>query len=100
MRHRPDHKRRLLPCFQLHGLDGLVVTAIGGRGRGPPRHGAHADVVATAGKPLVQRWSSPLASRLEQGFTATLLVQSSPYLYSRDGAKTPLEGKCNNFCFL
>jgi hypothetical protein len=33
-------------------LDGLVLTPIGGRGRGPPRHGAHAEVVAAAGKPL------------------------------------------------
>jgi hypothetical protein len=33
-------------------LDGLVVTPVGGQGRGPPRHGAHAEVVATAGKPL------------------------------------------------
>jgi hypothetical protein len=35
------------PC-----LDGLVLTPVGGRGLGPPRHGAHAEVVATAGKPL------------------------------------------------
>jgi hypothetical protein len=33
-------------------LDGLVLTPVGGRGRGPPRYGAHAEVVATAGKPL------------------------------------------------
>jgi hypothetical protein len=76
------------PCFQLLGFDGLVVTPIGGRGRGPPHHGAHAEVVATAGKPLVQRWSPPLvqrwspplASRSELASNATLLVQSSPYL--------------------
>jgi hypothetical protein len=57
-------------------------------GRGPPRHGTHAEVVATAGKllvqrwlpPLVQRWSPPLASRSELAFNATLLAQSSPYL--------------------
>jgi hypothetical protein len=69
-------------------LDGLVLTPVGGRGRGPPRHGAHAEVVATAGEslvqrwspPLVQRWSPPLASCLELAFNATLLVQSSPYL--------------------
>jgi hypothetical protein len=53
---------------------------VGGRGRGPPRHDAHAEVVATAGKPLVQRWSPPLASRSELAFNVTLLVQSSPYL--------------------
>ena len=73
---------------QLHGVDGLVLTPVGERGRGPPRHGAHAEVVATAGKPLVQRWSPPLvqrwspplASRSELAFNATLLVQSSPFL--------------------
>jgi hypothetical protein len=79
-RHRPDRKGRLPPCFQLLGLDGLVVTLIGGRGRGPPRHGAHAKVVTTAGKPLVQKWSPLLASRSELAFNVTLLVQSSPYL--------------------
>jgi hypothetical protein len=52
MRHRPDRKRRLSPCFQLLGLDGLVVTLVGGWGRGPLCHGAHAEVVAAAGKPL------------------------------------------------
>jgi hypothetical protein len=31
-------------------LDGLVLTPVGGRGRGPLRHGAHAEVVATAGE--------------------------------------------------
>jgi hypothetical protein len=79
-RHRPDRKRRLPPCFQLLGLDGLVVTLVGGWGQGPPRHGAHAKMVATASKPLVQRWSPPLASRSELASNATLLVQSSPYL--------------------
>jgi hypothetical protein len=82
MWHRPDHKRCLPPCFQLLGLDGLVVTPVGGWGRGPPRHGAHAEVVATAGKPLVQRWSPPLvqrwspplASRPELASNVTLLV--------------------------
>jgi hypothetical protein len=32
-----------------------------GRGQGPHCHGARAEVVAAAGEPLVQRWSSPLA---------------------------------------
>jgi hypothetical protein len=65
--------------------DSLALMAslsppVGGRGRGPPRNGAHPEVVAAAGKPLgaevvvaagaevvaiagepsVQRWSSPL----------------------------------------
>jgi hypothetical protein len=30
----------------------------------------------------------------------TLLVQSSPFLQSRDGARTPLESGCNTFAFL
>jgi hypothetical protein len=34
-------------------LDGLVVTPVGGRGQGPPRHGAHTEVVATASMSLV-----------------------------------------------
>jgi hypothetical protein len=101
---RPDHRRRLPPRFQLHGLDGLVLTPVGGRGRGPLRHGAHAEVaavqrwspplvrlpgaevVASAGEllraevaaaasePSVQRWSPPLASRSELATHATLLV--------------------------
>jgi hypothetical protein len=75
-------------CFQLLGMDGLVVTLVGGRGRGPPCHGAHTEVVATAGNLLVQRWLPPLeqrwspllASRSKLAFNATLLVQSSPYM--------------------
>jgi hypothetical protein len=47
----------------------------------------------------VQRWSPPLVSRPELAFNATLLVQSSPFLQSRDGARTPLEGGCNTFAF-
>jgi hypothetical protein len=49
----------------------------------------------------VQRWPPPpLVSRPELASNATLLVQSSPFLWSRDGARTPLEGGCNNFRFL
>jgi hypothetical protein len=66
-----------------------------------------AEVVATAGEPSVQRWSlpsvqrwsPPLASRSELASNATLLVQSSPFLQSRDGARTLLEGGCNTFAF-
>jgi hypothetical protein len=58
-----------------------------------------AEVVAAAGEPLVQRWSPPLASHPELASNATLLVQSSPFLHSRDGARTPLEGGCNTFAF-
>jgi hypothetical protein len=54
-RSRPDRKHRLPLCSQLHGLDGLVLTPIGGRGRGPLRHGAHAEVVATAGEAARRR---------------------------------------------
>jgi hypothetical protein len=39
-------------CLKLLGLDGLVITPVGGRGRGLLHHGAHAEVVAAAGKPL------------------------------------------------
>jgi hypothetical protein len=39
-RHRLDRKCRLPPCFQLHGLDGLVLTPVGGRGQGPLCHAA------------------------------------------------------------
>jgi hypothetical protein len=43
------------PCSQLHGLDGLVLTPVGGQGRGPLRHGTHAEVVATAGEAARRR---------------------------------------------
>jgi hypothetical protein len=57
---QPDHKHRLPPRSQIHGLDGLVLTPVGRQGRGPLCHGARVEVVAVASKPLVQRWSSPL----------------------------------------
>jgi hypothetical protein len=38
-------------------------------------------------------------SRPELASNVTLLVQSSPFLQSRDGARTPLEGGCNTFAF-
>jgi hypothetical protein len=37
-------------------LDGLVLTPVGGQGRGPLQHGARAMVVAVAGKPSARRW--------------------------------------------
>jgi hypothetical protein len=43
-------------------LDGLVLTPVGGQGRGPLQHGARAVVVAVAGKPSARRW--PLSSVL------------------------------------
>jgi hypothetical protein len=36
-------------------LDGLVLTPVGGRGRGPLCHGAHAEVVAIAGEATRRR---------------------------------------------
>ena len=46
-----------------------------------------AEVVASAGEPL------------GASYHAALLVRSSPFLQSRDGARTPLEGGCNTFAF-
>jgi hypothetical protein len=60
---RADRKRRLSPRFQLHGLDGLVLTLVGGRGRGPLRHGARAEVAMAH----ALRWPPSLASRRCRG---------------------------------
>jgi hypothetical protein len=49
------------PC-----LDGLVLTPVGGRGRGPPRHGAHAEVVATAGAEVVAAAGKPLGASFQR----------------------------------
>jgi hypothetical protein len=57
------------------------------------------EVVIAAGEPSVQRWSPPLVSRPELTSNATLLVESSPFLQSRGGARTPLESGCNTFAF-
>jgi hypothetical protein len=73
-------------------LPGAEVVASAGEPLG-------AEVAATAGEPSVQRWSPPLVSRPELASNATLLVKSSPFLKSRDGARTPLEGGCNTFAF-
>jgi hypothetical protein len=59
-RSRPDHKHRLSLCSHLHGLNGLVLTTVGGQERGPLRHGARAEVAVVAGKPPLQRWSPSL----------------------------------------
>jgi hypothetical protein len=93
-------------------LDGLVLTPVGDGGEDLF---ARADVTAGVGKssrqrwplpsvqrwplPSVLRWSPPLASCSELATNATLLVRSSPFLQSRDGAKTPLESGCNTFAF-
>jgi hypothetical protein len=61
-------------------LPGAEVVASAGEPLG-------AEVVVTAGEPLV------LASN------ATLLVQSSPFLQSRGGARTSLKSGCNSFAF-
>jgi hypothetical protein len=73
-------------------LPGAEVVASAGEPLG-------AEVVVTASEPLVQRWSPPLVSRPKLASNATLLVQSSPFLQSRGGARTPLEGRCNTFAF-
>jgi hypothetical protein len=41
----------LPPCIQLFGFNGLVVTLVGRRGRGPLRPGARVEVATAAGKP-------------------------------------------------
>jgi hypothetical protein len=46
-----------------------------------------AEVVASAGEPL------------GASYHVTQVVQSSPFLQSRDGARTPLESGCNTFAF-
>jgi hypothetical protein len=55
-RSRPGCRRRQLSRVWLLGLDGLVVTPVGGRGRGPLRHGPRVEVVAAAGERLASRW--------------------------------------------
>jgi hypothetical protein len=61
-----------------------------------------ADVGKSSGQrwplPSVLRWSPPLASCSELATNVTLLVQSSPFLQSRNGART-LESGCNTFAF-
>jgi hypothetical protein len=55
-RYRPARKCHQPPGFQPLGLDGLVLTPVGGRERGPLRHGERVEVVAAAGEPLAIRW--------------------------------------------
>jgi hypothetical protein len=47
-------------------LDGLVLTPVGGQGVGPPRHGAHAEVVATAGAKVVAAAGKPLGASFQR----------------------------------
>jgi hypothetical protein len=47
-------------------LDGIVLTPVGGRGRGPPRHGAHAEVVATASAEVVAAAGKPLGASFQR----------------------------------
>jgi hypothetical protein len=59
-----------------------LLPPLGRRGRGPFRNGAHAEVIATAGEPSVQRWPPPsvlrwsplLASLLGASYPTALLV--------------------------
>jgi hypothetical protein len=53
---RPARKCHQSPSFQPLGLDGLVLTPVGGRERGPLFHGAHVEVITAAGEPLASRW--------------------------------------------
>jgi hypothetical protein len=72
---------------------------VGERGRGPFRNGARAEVIATAGESLVQRWPPPLvlrwlpplASRSELATPRPYWCGGSSYLQSRDGTRAPLE---------
>jgi hypothetical protein len=73
-------------------LLGAEVVASAGESLG-------AEVVVAASEPSVQRWSPPLVSYPELASNATLLVQTSPFLESRGGARTPLERGCNTFDF-
>jgi hypothetical protein len=52
----PARKCHQPSSFQPLGLDGLVLTPVGGRERGPLRHGACVEVVAAAGEPLASCW--------------------------------------------
>jgi hypothetical protein len=47
-----DRQCHLPPDPRLFGFNGLAVTPIGGRGRGPIRSSAHPEVTTTAGEPL------------------------------------------------
>jgi hypothetical protein len=93
--------------------DSLALMAslsppVGRRGRGPFRSGVRAEVAATAGESLVQkwlplsvlRWSPPLASRSELAIPRPYLCGGSSFLQSRDGTRAPLENRCNTFAFL
>jgi hypothetical protein len=90
-----DHQRRLWPSLQLFGFNGLVVTPIGGQGRGPLRNGMCIEVAITAATPS---WRIPQGQR-PQTSNATPLAYGSLYLQSRDGTRIPLEGRCNTFSF-
>jgi hypothetical protein len=93
--------------------DSLALMAslsppVGRRGRGPFRSGVRAEVVATTGESLVQRWpplsvlrwSPPLASRSELAILRPYWCGGSSFLQSRDGTRAPLENRCNTFAFL
>jgi hypothetical protein len=97
------------PLGRLPGAE--VVTAAGeaaccrggclcwraARSRGSRRRwrAVGAKVAAAVGAEVV----ASAASRSELATNATLLVRSSPFLQSRDGARTPLESRCNTFAF-
>jgi hypothetical protein len=47
-----DRQCHMLPDLRPFGFNGLAVTPVGGRGRGPIRSSAHPEVIAAAGEPL------------------------------------------------
>jgi hypothetical protein len=104
--------------------DSLALIAslsppVRGRGRGPPRNGAHPEVVATAGKPLeaevdvaagaevvavagepsVLRWWPPSVRLPGASFQRDSCWCSAVHS-SRNGARAPLVRECNNICLL
>jgi hypothetical protein len=55
---RRDRQCHLLPDLRLFGFNGLLSPPVGRRGQGPTCSGAHAGMIAAAGKSSVQRRSS------------------------------------------
>jgi hypothetical protein len=98
-------------------LMALLSPPIGGLGRGPLRNGTHPEVVAAAGKPLgaevvvaagaevvaiagepsVQRWSSPPVRLPGASFQRDSCWCNAVHS-CRNGARAPLVRECNNIC--
>jgi hypothetical protein len=82
---RPDHKRRQPSSFQLLGLDGLVLTPVGGWGRGPHCHGARAKVVAAAGAEVVTAADQTTSATCRRAPNSLALMASSSSPIGRQG---------------